>query len=679
LAIALGLLACGAARAAGAACVGDAESLCLQGGRFRVTSVWRDFQGNTGVGQASPLTADTGALWFFAPDNLELMVKVLDGRPLNNHFWVFLGALSSVEYTLTVTDTATGNSKSYTNPSGRLASVADTSALPGGPASLDAGAAAFARRASSRAAPVVSLVATAPAVAAGCAPSSTELCLGDARFRLTVRWKDFAGRVGDGQAVALTRDTGYFWFFGADNVELVVKVLDGRVLNGNFWVFFGALSTVEYDLVVTDTVTGLRRTYHNGSGQLASRADVDALADRPLVGYGFTPRYFASVDVDWTADANVRPFFADLDRRHLGVWALTRPWYQVGADGKALIADYDALIGDYPRLGKRIVAALQIAQLDSGLPDVAPGWQPTWEDWNAHDGWTLFADAARRLAGRYHPPFLAIGVEINGFARRFPAEYARFATLHFPAIAAAVRGVSPDTIVFPLFQFEQLIGDLHGFVDPDGNPNCAGCVPFDQINSLSGITYAPMPEVLDQFPPEALTHVGLTTYPHYNRDFATPAQIPDDYFSRLYGALDAAHQGVRLVFPETAWPANAELDPGQACMVCARQHPDAHPVCYPEVIYDSACDAAELDSIAGFLSDWLGGEAEQVAWVDRFDDLARPLGSPLTLWLLAHDADPRNEVTLAGLYAHAGLRSHDGSVARPAFSELLLRWAGQSP
>ena len=57
------------------------------------------------------------------------MVKALDGRPVNGHFWLFYGALSNVEYTLTVTDTQTGKIKTYTNPSGRFASVADTQAF----------------------------------------------------------------------------------------------------------------------------------------------------------------------------------------------------------------------------------------------------------------------------------------------------------------------------------------------------------------------------------------------------------------------------------------------------------------------------------------------------------------------------------------------------------------------
>ena len=63
------------------------------------------------------------------PANVELMVKVLDGTAVNGKHWVFYGALSSVEYKITVTDTQTGKVKVYENPSGRLASVADTSAF----------------------------------------------------------------------------------------------------------------------------------------------------------------------------------------------------------------------------------------------------------------------------------------------------------------------------------------------------------------------------------------------------------------------------------------------------------------------------------------------------------------------------------------------------------------------
>jgi len=76
--------------------------------------------------------------------------------------------------------------------------------------------------------------------------------------------------------VQITEDTGYFWFFGPANVELIVKVLDGRTVNSHFWVFYGALSDVEYTMTVTDTVTGQVKTYHNSQGNLASVADTAA-------------------------------------------------------------------------------------------------------------------------------------------------------------------------------------------------------------------------------------------------------------------------------------------------------------------------------------------------------------------------------------------------------------------
>ncbi len=50
-------------------------------------------------------------------------------EPLNGHFWVFYGALSNVQYTITILDTQTGTTKTYTNPQGTQASHADTSAF----------------------------------------------------------------------------------------------------------------------------------------------------------------------------------------------------------------------------------------------------------------------------------------------------------------------------------------------------------------------------------------------------------------------------------------------------------------------------------------------------------------------------------------------------------------------
>jgi predicted esterase len=112
-------------------CVPGPTALCLQGGRFRVEVAWRDFSGATGAGTVVPgAAADSGLFWFFAPSNWEMLVKVLDGCAVNGHRWVFSAATTTVEYTLTVTDTATGARAVYHNPLGQAAkAITDTSAL----------------------------------------------------------------------------------------------------------------------------------------------------------------------------------------------------------------------------------------------------------------------------------------------------------------------------------------------------------------------------------------------------------------------------------------------------------------------------------------------------------------------------------------------------------------------
>jgi nitrogen regulatory protein PII-like uncharacterized protein len=260
-----------------------------QGGRFRIEVEWAvPSQNRSGVGTEVTLTPDTRYYWFFTPANVELVIKVLDARGVNGYFWVFYGALSSVQYTIRITDTATNQVKTYTNPSGTLASVADTQAFPGGttaPSELHAPEAAdfaWALAAQAKAgfapgAPAISTSAEASAAPAVCTANAQTLCLNASRFQIRVDWAvPSQNRSGTGTAVPVTGDTGYFWFFSSANVELVIKVLDARGVNQHYWVFYGALSSVQYTITVTDTVTGAIKVYRNASGTLASVADTSA-------------------------------------------------------------------------------------------------------------------------------------------------------------------------------------------------------------------------------------------------------------------------------------------------------------------------------------------------------------------------------------------------------------------
>jgi streptogramin lyase len=274
-------------------CTPSATALCLNNSRFKLEVAWAaPHQGTSGVGHPVALTSDTGYFWFFNAANVELVIKVLDARALNGYFWVFYGALSNVEYTITITDLETQTVKTFFNPADTLASYANTSAFgPFSTSSATAGAgmaagsdaegeAALFREeiAAIRAEQAAGVAAAAPADASDtCAVNDTTLCLAASRFRVRVDWEvPSQGTSGVGHAVPLTADTGYFWFFNAANVELVIKVLDARTINGKFWVFYGALSNVDYTIHVEDTVTGATKEYENRNGVLASVADTSA-------------------------------------------------------------------------------------------------------------------------------------------------------------------------------------------------------------------------------------------------------------------------------------------------------------------------------------------------------------------------------------------------------------------
>jgi hypothetical protein len=102
--------------AAGQICTPNASTLCLRNDRFRVEVDWKRPTGETGFGTGVELTPDTGYFWFFNPNNVEMVLKVLNGCPNNSHFWVFAGGLTNVEVTMTVTDTQTGRINQYSNP-----------------------------------------------------------------------------------------------------------------------------------------------------------------------------------------------------------------------------------------------------------------------------------------------------------------------------------------------------------------------------------------------------------------------------------------------------------------------------------------------------------------------------------------------------------------------------------
>jgi hypothetical protein len=112
-------------------CVASATALCLNGGRFQVTAHWQKSDGASGDGAGVKLTGDSGYFWFFTPDNIEAVVKVLNGCGINDKYWVFAAGLTNVQVDVTVRDVQTDSVFTRRNPQGAaFAPIQDTGAFP---------------------------------------------------------------------------------------------------------------------------------------------------------------------------------------------------------------------------------------------------------------------------------------------------------------------------------------------------------------------------------------------------------------------------------------------------------------------------------------------------------------------------------------------------------------------
>lgn len=106
------------------------------GGRFDA-HLTRSAAGTAGTAVSSvPLTGQSGYFWFFDSSNVEVTIKILDGRFVNGHFWVFVASMTDVPFTLTVTDLAGPGCQQrncpqrvYTSPAGKNTNFIDVAAF----------------------------------------------------------------------------------------------------------------------------------------------------------------------------------------------------------------------------------------------------------------------------------------------------------------------------------------------------------------------------------------------------------------------------------------------------------------------------------------------------------------------------------------------------------------------
>lgn len=191
-------------------------------------------------------------------------------------------------------------------------------------------------------------------------------------------------------------------------------------------------------------------------------------------------------------------------------------------------------------------------------------------------------EEARRVAERFRPTYFSIGNEINSV-------YERLGVARFRELAAVekhlyrtIKAASPSTRVIVVVSYSQL-------VDESGTPR------FALLSHLRG----------------SYDVLGITSYPW--RRYAVPADLPEDYYSRL-----SKHTDKPIAFTEIGWSS----DPDQG-----------------------------------------GSEEEQAKFLIRFLVLTRSLKLEFVNWAFLHDL-PETAVTgfvVQRTHLGLGLRRYEGT------------------
>ncbi|MBU0591510.1 arabinogalactan endo-1,4-beta-galactosidase [Candidatus Micrarchaeota archaeon] len=130
----------------------------------------------------------------------------------------------------------------------------------------------------------------------------------------------------------------------------------------------------------------------------------------------------------------------------------------------------------------------------------------------------LWVEEVKNIAQEFKPKYISLGNEINSYFYYHPEDLDPYLSLYDEAYAE-IKHVSPDTKVFVVFSYNQMIENDQFYLLGE----------FDGRSDL----------------------IGLTTYPWH--EFDSPADIPYNYYSRLSGYTTKP-----VAFTEIGWPSTSE-------------------------------------------------------------------------------------------------------------------------
>ena len=135
-----------------------------------------------------------------------------------------------------------------------------------------------------------------------------------------------------------------------------------------------------------------------------------------------------------------------------------------------------------------------------------------------------YLESATSFASEYKPQYIGFGVEMNIVKKNNPEAYDAFKDF-YPEVYAAVKEASPDTLIFTVWQLEQMKG-LDGGI-------------FGGVNDPDNAQW----DLLDDFQSDI---AAFTLYPCLI--YGDPSEIPDDYLSEI-----TEHTSLPIAFTEMGW------------------------------------------------------------------------------------------------------------------------------
>ena len=210
---------------------------------------------------------------------------------------------------------------------------------------------------------------------------------------------------------------------------------------------------------------------------------------------------------------------------------------------------------------------------------------------------SAFIDYAKYVAENYHPKYLALGVEINSYQHQHPEDFEQFVTLYHQAYDG-VKELSPETLVFPIFQLEEL----------------QGLLPTDQ-------PYPPQWYLIQRFEPR-LDLLAVSSYP--GLAFAAAEDIPDSYVAQLRSYTDRP-----IVIAGTGYSSGDDANENQQAAYLRRVLDEAQQLSMPLLVWLVGQDPSFTGDVPLGLLQHIGllrqDGTEKPAWAVWAQAARRPL------------------------------------------------------